>query len=96
MEVLQAILAICGGISIIGGAGAVLYKIIRPAVVVTKRIDVLEEKSKQDYESLKDLTEANKAICSALLALLDHQIYGNHVEELEKAKEKIRSYLIER
>jgi hypothetical protein len=96
VEAIQTILAICGGISILGGAGAVIFKVVKPAIIVGKRLSELEEKSKLDYKSLQDMAEANKAMCSALLAILDHQIYGNHIEELEKAKEKIREYLIER
>ena len=32
MEYIETILAICGGISIIGGAGAVIVKVIKPLV----------------------------------------------------------------
>jgi hypothetical protein len=96
MEFIQTILAICGGVSIVGGAGAVIYKVIRPAVSVVKRVEALEAKSVKDYTALIDLAEADRAICNALLAMLDHAIYGNHVEKLEAAKEKIKDYLIEK
>jgi prepilin signal peptidase PulO-like enzyme (type II secretory pathway) len=96
MEFIQTILAVCGGVSIVGGAGAVVYKVIRPAVSVVKRVEVLEAKSVKDYAALTDLAEADRAICAALLAMLDHAIYGNHVEKLEAAKERIRKYLIEK
>ncbi len=38
----EQILAICGGISIIGGAGAVIYKIIHPAFKFSNRVELLE------------------------------------------------------
>jgi hypothetical protein len=96
MEFLQTLLAICGGVSIVGGAGAVMYKIIRPAVSVVKRVEALEEKSVKDYAALTGLAKADKAICLALLAMLDHAIYGNHIDALEKAKKDINNYLVEK
>ena len=96
MEFLQTLLAICGGVSIVGGAGAVIYKVIRPAAAVVKRVDVLEGKSLKDYEALKDLASADGAICTALLALLDHAIFGDHVEKLEEAKASMVEYLTEK
>ena len=36
MEFLQQILSICGAISIVGGAGAIVVKVIRPAFLLNK------------------------------------------------------------
>ena len=47
MEYIQTILAICGGISIIGGAGAVIVKVIKPAFHLTARVQKLEEHSER-------------------------------------------------
>ena len=52
MEYIQTILAICGGISIIGGAGAVIVKVIKPAFHLTARVQKLEEHSDKDYKRL--------------------------------------------
>ncbi len=42
METIQTILAICGGISVIGGAAAVIHKWIAPAVKLNDRVETLE------------------------------------------------------
>jgi hypothetical protein len=60
------------------------------------RIEALEDKSRSDYAAIQDVRRAIKVLCGAMLALLDHEITGNHVERLEAAKEQIRDYLIER
>ena len=59
-EVIEQILAVCGGISIIGGAGAVIYKIIYPALQFSQRVEQLEEHSENDYQRLKGLEEMQK------------------------------------
>ena len=50
MEYIQTILAICGGISIIGGAGAVIVKVIKPAFHLTARVQKLEETFRQGLQ----------------------------------------------
>lgn len=38
MEFIQQILSICGAVSIVGGAGAVIIKVIRPAFKLSKKV----------------------------------------------------------
>jgi hypothetical protein len=60
------------------------------------RLERLEDKTGKDYIAIQDVQKAIKVLCAAMLALLDHEIEGNHVERLVDAKERIRDYLIER
>ena len=62
MEYIETILAICGGISIIGGAGAVIVKVIKPAFHLTARVQKLEEHSDKDYKRLVALENMETAI----------------------------------
>lgn len=95
METINAILAICGGISIIGGAIAVIWKWIKPAVSFKKRIERLEEKADNDYESIKRIEDMQAAMCQAMIAIMDHDITGNHVEGLKKTKADLVKKLTE-
>ena len=47
-EFLQIFLSICGGVSIVGGAAAVIFKWITPAFRLSKRVETLEEHDKRD------------------------------------------------
>jgi hypothetical protein len=96
MEFLQTLFAILGAISIAGGGGAVIYKVIRPAIRINERVSALEVKADKDFAALQSQADADRAICHALLAILDHAIYGNHIEKLEEAKERVREYLIKK
>ena len=56
-EFIQFFLSICGGVSIIGGAVAVIFKWITPAFRLNKRVGILEDHDKRDFEALKRIAE---------------------------------------
>nr|DAG68465.1 MAG TPA: hypothetical protein [Bacteriophage sp.] len=92
-EFIQFFLSICGGVSIIGGAAAVLVKWIAPAFRLNKRVKILEDHDKRDFETLKRIAERDSLILEVLSTMLDSQISGDNVEELKKTKQKLTNYL---
>lgn len=92
-EFVQIFLSICGGVSIVGGAAAVIFKWIAPAFRLNKRVETLEENDRRDYESLRRIAERDSLILEVLSTMLDSQISGNNVEELKKTKQKLTNYL---
>jgi hypothetical protein len=92
-EFAQIFLSICGGVSIVGGAAAVIFKWITPAFRLNKRVETLEEHDRRDYESLRRIAERDSLILEVLSTMLDSQISGNNVEELKKTKQKLTNYL---
>jgi len=95
MEILQTILSICGGISIIGGAAAIIWKWISPAVKLNERVELLEQHDKRDYEELQKIAERDALILEALITMLDSQITGNNIEGLKKTRTKLTEYLVQ-
>ena len=94
-EFVQIFLSICGGVSIVGGAAAVIFKWITPAFRLNKRVETLEEHDKRDYESLQRIAERDSLILEVLSTMLDSQISGNNVEELKKTKQKLTNNKLE-
>ena len=92
-EFIQFFLTICGGISIVGGAAAVIVKWIAPAFRLNRRVEVLEDHDRRDFETLKRIADRDSLILEVLSTLLDSQISGNNVEELKKTKQKLTEYL---
>ena len=92
-DFINTILAICGGISIVGGAIAIVWKIVNPAVKLGKRVEVLEEKADKDYTAIEDIKSAQSLLCQGMLAMMDSQLSGNNVESLKKTKEGLIKYL---
>lgn len=92
-EFVQIFLSICGGVSIVGGAAAVIFKWITPVFRLNKRVETLEEHDRRDYESLRRIAERDSLILEVLSTMLDSQISGNNAEELKKTKQKLTEYL---
>lgn len=84
-------MSLCGGVSIIGGAAAVIWKWIRPAVKIKDRVDELEKNVRKDYESINEIKDMQGAMCQALVVIMDHEITGNHVDGLKKQKMTLSS-----
>lgn len=93
MDTIQTILAICGGISVVGGAVTVVKKWIAPAVKLNNRVKVLEEHDKNDFQAIQDIKERDGLIMEALINMLNSQISGNNVDQLKKTRDKLISYL---
>lgn len=105
-QFITTILAVCGGITAIAGAIAVLAgwlnRLKAPNQLQDDRIKALEEKVKKhdelfskDNGRLEHLENGNKIIQEALLALLAHGIDGNDIDSMKKAKTKLQQFLID-
>lgn len=68
-----------------------------------ERLEALEEwrrevdrKLNSDHDHLGAIDEGNRVTQRALLALLDHGIDGNNIEQMQHAKEELQDHLINR
>ncbi|WP_409016136.1 CTP synthase [Anaerostipes caccae] len=93
---LQQILAICGAISIIGGAGAVIYKVIHPAFKFKNRVEKLEDHSEKDFKRIVAIEEMQRQQSKSLAALLNHQITGNGIENMKKIRDELLESIIDK
>lgn len=96
MEYVQMFLSFCGAISIVGGAGAVIVKVVRPAFKMETRISRLEEHTEKDYKRLLALEEMQKQQSKSLAALLNHQITGNGIESMKKIRDELLESIIDK
>lgn len=100
MQLWQVFLAMCGSVATIAGAGAIIYKIYKSAKRPdTERDEALskhQEMLDNDNKRLKELEESNKIIMQSMLAIMSHEIDGNHVEDLKQARDDLQKYLIRR
>ena len=94
MELIQLILAIAGGISVIGSAGLVIVKVAAPAFQIQKRVRILEEHDKKDLQDIEEIKETNRLLCEGILSILENTITGNSVDNLKTVKSKIQDFLI--
>lgn len=94
-DFINTFLAICGEVSIIGGACVYIWKAINPAVNLGKRVEILEEKSKKENADINDIKEAQSILCQGMIALIDSRLTGNNEENLKKTKDSMIKYLAE-
>ena len=102
-----AVLAAASAFVLLSNAAEKIGKAIRtakaPNAKQDARISDLEEwrkgvdlKLDNDKKHLDTIDEGNRATQRALLALLDHGIDGNNIEQMQHAKEELQNHLINR
>ena len=105
--VIGALLALCGAIATIGNAVEKTIKVWKaakaPNVEQNDRLNALEKWKEEvdeiltrDLKRFESLDIGNRVTQRALLALLDHGIDGNNIEQMQHAKEELQNHLINR
>lgn len=106
-QMLGVILAAAGAITTVGTAIEKLVKALRAAKAPNDRqdarISALEEwredvdsKLQNDKAQLDSIESGLRASYQAQLALLDHGIDGNNIEQMQHAKADLQKHLINR
>lgn len=96
LEFVQTLLSICGAISIVGGAGAIIIKVVAPAFKLSKRVTQLEVYNEKDYKRLQSLEEMQKQQSKCLAAMLNHTITGNGIENMKKIRDELLENIIDK
>ena len=103
--IVAGILSVAGAISTLGGAANWLVKLVQaikaPNEEQDKRISDLEKHMEEvdgylanDRKRLDSIDGDTRVTQRALLALLDHGIDGNNIEQMQHAKEELQNSLI--
>ena len=106
-EICTGVLAVASAIVLLANAAEKIAKAVKAAKAPNARqdeilADLLEWKKKVDQALAKDLDRFNaldngeRVTQRALLALLDHGIDGNNIEQMRHAKEELQNHLINR
>lgn len=90
------LLAIAGGVSVIGGAVKTIREWFEPATSLAARLNDVEDYLSKDNKRIEELEKAEKLILRALNVQLEHEVCGNHIEKLQEVQNDINEYLINR
>jgi hypothetical protein len=104
-EIWTAVLAIASAIVLLANAARALvsaWKVAKaPAAEIDRRLNELEDrmtkaekKLDKDQEHFEAIEASNRVTQVALLALLDHGIDGNNIDQMQHAKEELQTHLI--
>jgi hypothetical protein len=99
------ILAVCGAVSTIGGAVEKLAKAARvirapeqqqnsEIADIKDRLDKIEQKLENDKLAIEDSKQCNHVLTKGMLALLEHGINGNNIDQMRDARNGVEAYLI--
>lgn len=92
----MTVLGLCAIIVAIGGAMTYIVKLFKPIFDMKSRVDKYQTYLNNDDLRLKELEIGNRIIQKSLIALMDHEITGNSIDKLKKARTDLQNYLIER
>ena len=59
-----------------------------------RRLKKLEDWVETEKQQVKDIREGNRVITRGMLALLEHGINGNNIEQMQEARNGVEEYLI--
>lgn len=91
----KVLLAIFAALGTVGGGVAIIVKMVSPFRKLNDRLTAVEKFCKQDNERIKHTEDFNKVLCKALFAILDHELTGNSVDKLNRAKSALQDYIID-
>lgn len=91
----KVLVALFAALGTIGGGVAIIAKIVAPFKQLDERLTRVESYCKRDDDRIRHNEEFNKVLCKALFAILDHELTGNSVDKLSKAKSALQDYIIE-
>ena len=107
MEIWAAVLAVASAIVLLSNAAEKVVKAVQAAKAPNarqdERLQALEDWQKKvdaslakDLDRFKAMEDGERVTQRALLALLDHGIDGNNIEQMRNAKEELQNHLINR
>ena len=88
------ILWICGFIASLWGVYKIAVEIRKPSEDLKQKVESHEEKLNKDKQRLDDIEQSNKLILNSMLVIINHEITGNGIENMKKARDELQEYLI--
>lgn len=92
------LLAICGAISVIGGAINLLINWRKESKITfhDKALKDHETRIRKLEDHAKEQEGFIKVLCNSVLALVSHEINGNSIDKLKDAQKDLQDFLINR
>jgi predicted amino acid dehydrogenase len=92
----ETLLAVCGGIAVVAGGVRVVARLFSPFRALRTQVGRHTEMLERDNRRIDREEESTRVIMRAMFALLNHEITGNSVDELKRARDTIQAHLAER
>ena len=93
LNTVYVVLAILAAIVTIDKVIDIIKKWRAPTTDTEKKLANDKKRLDEHDEAIKDLRESNQVICSALLAILDHELHNGNGDQMQKARDEMMAYL---
>lgn len=104
-EIWAIVLAVASAIVLLSNAVEKIVKAVKAAKApeqkqnekiseIEDRLKKVEEKLDKDKVQIADAKECNHVLTKGMLALLEHGINGNNIDQMREAKNDVNAYLI--
>ena len=97
----EQLLAIGGGIVLVGNVAALLWKIISPGIRMKKAVNKnseaivrLQRHEQNDFEALHEIRQIEREQCRVMLVMLNHMIDGNGIERMKNTRAELERLII--
>lgn len=106
-DITSAVLYVASAVVLLSNAAEKIAKAVQAAkkpnneqndrlTALEERLATVEGKLASDEKHLDTIDAGNRVTQLALLALLDHGIDGNNIDQMQHAKEELQNHLINR
>ena len=93
MSAIVVLLAIFAAIATVDKFIDIVRKWRTPTAETTKMLANDKRRLDEHEEAIDNLRESSQVICSALLAMLDHDLHNGNADQMEKARNEMMAYL---
>ena len=93
LNTVYVVLAILAAIVTIDKVIDIIKKWRAPTTDTEKKLANDKKRLDEHDEAINDLRESNQVICSALLAILDHELHNGNGDQMRKARDEMMAYL---
>lgn len=93
LNTVYVVLAILAAIVTIDKVIDIIKKWRAPTTDTEKKLANDKKRLDEHDEAINDLRESNQVICSALLAILDHELHNGNGDQMQKARDEMMAYL---
>lgn len=90
----EQIIYICSFIAAVWGIWKIVKEIRKPNDDIKAEVSKHTRLLDNDNKRLKEYEESNRMILQCLLVIINHEITGNGIENLKRARDDLQEYLI--
>lgn len=97
------VVSVLGAIILLANGIKAIRELLTPATAIAEKVEKLDRRDKEYAAKFEEINAAlgkqeqtNQAVLKALVAIVNHEIDGNGIEGLKKARDELSNSIIER